>query len=178
MKPQNHYERAFEAYLQQFHVLCLATRERCRALVSEKEYASLKTPDFLITRDGQSWLVDIKGRRFPSGVKHKQYWRNWISQDDLVSMIRWESYFGVGFRGIFVFAYEIVQDKAPLPQERLFSFQERLYAFVAVPAETYQAYKKPLSPAWKTITMSAADFKARAVPLDELLGLGKPPANG
>jgi glutamyl-tRNA synthetase len=33
-----------------------------------------------------SWLVDVKGRRFPSGDEQKQYWKNWSTRDDLRSL--------------------------------------------------------------------------------------------
>ena len=33
-------------------------------------------------------LVDVKGRRFPSGDEQKQYWKNWSTRDDLVSLAR------------------------------------------------------------------------------------------
>lgn len=169
MKPNNHYERAFEAYMRELRVLSLATQERCRALATEKDFASLKTPDFLLSTEGRSWLVDVKGRKFPSGIRKPQYWRNWIFKDDLVSLRRWENYFGAGFTGLFVFVYDIVRDQAPVPQERLFSFQGHLYAFIAVPTGTYHLYQRDLSAAWQTITMPVELFRRHARPLDEIL---------
>ena len=55
-----------------------------------------------------TWLVDVKGRRFPSGDVHKQYWKNWSTRDDLLSLGQWEELFGEGFRGLFVFAYDVL----------------------------------------------------------------------
>ena len=62
----------------------------------------------------------------------KQYWKNWSTRDDLVSLAQWERLFGQGFCGLFVFAYNILGDRAPLPYEQLFKFRDKLYAFVAV----------------------------------------------
>jgi len=31
-------------------------------------------------------LVDVKGRRFPSGDEHHHYWKNWSTRDDLRSL--------------------------------------------------------------------------------------------
>jgi len=38
--------------------------------------------------------------------------------------------FGSSSRGLFVFAYEIAGDRAPLPADRLFAHGDRLYGFV------------------------------------------------
>ena len=60
---------------------------------------SLKSLDFIVSPTGApSWLVDVKGRRFPSG-EQKQYWKNWSTRDDLISLSRWERLFGGQFGG-------------------------------------------------------------------------------
>lgn len=67
-KRENHYEAAFEAYLRRRETPYVAVDETRRALWGG---GSLKSLDFLVARPGGSggWLVDVKGRRFPSGVK-------------------------------------------------------------------------------------------------------------
>jgi hypothetical protein len=115
--------------------------------------------------------VDVKGRRFPSGDIQKQYWKNWSTRDDLVSLAQWERLFGASFCGLFVFAYNILGDRAPLPYEQLFEFRQRLYGFVAVRLCDYAGHARPISPRWDTLAMPASDFRRLARPLDELLGL-------
>ena len=79
----------------------------------------------------------MKGRRFPSGDVQKQYWKNWSTRDDLRSLAQWEELFGPSFRGLFVFAYDVLGDRAPLPAEELFQFRGSLYGFIAVPLSDY-----------------------------------------
>ena len=119
------------------------------------------------------WLVDVKGRRFPSGDVQKQYWKNWSTRDDLRSLAQWEELFGVNFRGLFVFAYDVLGDRAPLRAEELFRFRGSLYGFVAVPLADYARQAHPISPKWDTWAMPAAQFRRCARPLAELLGLAK-----
>ena len=65
MDRSNHYEAAFEAYLQ-WHRLCyVAVDETRRAMLGETRVKSL---DFIVYGPhGARLLVDVKGRRFPGG---------------------------------------------------------------------------------------------------------------
>ena len=69
----------------------------------------------------------------------KQYWKNWSTRDDLCSLAQWETLFGPRFSGLFVFAYNVLGDRAPLPAEQLFEHRGRLYGFVAVRLGDYTA---------------------------------------
>ncbi len=110
----NHYEAAFEEYLRTRGVPYVAVDEAKRSVLSDG--ASIKSLDFIVSSPGPvRWLVNVKGRRFPSGDIQKQYWKNWSTRDDLVSLAQWEQLFGPGFCGLFVFAYNILGDRAPLP---------------------------------------------------------------
>src|SRR5688572_2898382 len=65
----NHYEAAFEAYLRDRRLPYVAVDEGRRALAADE---SLKSLDFIVSPPGaRSWLVDVKGRRFPTGEAHK-----------------------------------------------------------------------------------------------------------
>ena len=87
----NHYEAAFEAYLRSRGVPYVAVDEAKRSLLSNG--ASIKSLDFIVSGGVDisvcpaaggnvcstrpiTWLVDVKGRRFPSGDVQKQYWKN------------------------------------------------------------------------------------------------------
>ena len=171
---ENHYEAAFEEYLRSRGVPYIAVDEAKRSVLSDGE--TIKSLDFIVSSPGPvSWLVDVKGRKFPSGDIQKQYWKNWSTRDDLVSLARWERLFGQTFCGLFVFAYNILGNRAPLPYEQLFKFRHprtgtRLYAFVAVRLTDYAGHARPISAKWDTLAMPAADFRRLAHPLDELLG--------
>ena len=165
----NHYEAAFEAYLRKVMVPYVAVDETRRSLSAG---GSLKNPDFIVSPGGtsRSFVVDVKGRRFPSG-KQKQYWRNWATLDDLRSLARWEATFGKQFTGLLVFAYNIVGDRAPLPPDRLFRFRECLYAFVGVKLVHYVGWAHRISERWDTYAISAARFRDLAEPVDRLFGI-------
>ncbi|MHC4176586.1 MAG: HYExAFE family protein, partial [Planctomycetota bacterium] len=81
----NHYEAAFEQYLRSRGVPYVAVDEAKRSLLSDG--ASIKSLDFIVSAPGETtWLVDVKGRRFPSGDQTTQYWKNWSPREDLQSL--------------------------------------------------------------------------------------------
>jgi hypothetical protein len=168
MKRDNHYETAFEAYLRSKRIPYVATNESRRSLMGEE---SLKSLDFIVSPTGGScsYLVDVKGRRFPSGSgKQKQYWKNWSTHDDLRSMAHWATLFGPQFNGLFVFAYNIVGDRAPLPPERLFEHRGSLYGFVAIRLDHYACWARTVSVKWNTVSIPTARFRDLAEPIDYL----------
>ncbi|MCI0492167.1 MAG: HYExAFE family protein [Planctomycetes bacterium] len=162
----NHYEAAFEAYLRRRRLPYVAVDETRRSLVAN---GSIKSLDFIVSPPGRlSWLVDVKGRRFPSGDEHHQYWRNWSTRDDLSSLAAWQQHFGPGFCSLLVFAYHVVADRSPLPLEQLFEFRGRQYGLLGVRLADYVPYARPLSDSWDTVAMPVALFRRVARPLDEL----------
>ncbi|HEY4312648.1 MAG TPA: HYExAFE family protein [Pirellulales bacterium] len=166
MNRDNHYEAAFEEYLRARQVPYVAVDEGRRSLMAD---TSLKSLDFIVSSSsGNSWLVDVKGRRFPSG-EQKQYWKNWSTRDDLTSLSRWETLFGDRFAALFVFAYNIHGDRSPLPREKLFEHQGALYGFLAIRLEYYAVYARQISPRWDTVAMSVEQFRRFAQPIDDLL---------
>lgn len=166
----NHYEAAFEAYLRDHGVPYVAVDEAKRSVLADG--GSIKSLDFIVSSPGQvTWLVDVKGRRFPSGDEQKQYWKNWSTRDDLTSLAQWETLFGSGFHGLFVFAYDVLGDRAPLPAEEMYEFRNSLYGFVTVSLDAYAQFARPISPRWDTVAMPASDFRRLARPLAELLGI-------
>lgn len=166
-KRDNHYEAAFEAYLRERRVAYVAVDEQRR---SRTAAGSLKNVDFLVSpADGATLLVDVKGRRFPSGAGHKQYWRNWTTWDDLRSLARWQDQLGDRSLALFCFVFHVVADRSPVAPERLFEHRGRRYAMLAVRAADYIRFARPLSAKWQTVSLPAALFRQAAVPFDELL---------
>ncbi|MEX2121223.1 MAG: HYExAFE family protein [Pirellulales bacterium] len=159
---ENHYEAAFEEFLRWRKIPYVAVDERRRSLMDQ---LSIKSLDFIVSSSKERiWLIDVKGRRFPSGL-HKQYWKNWSTRDDLVSMASWENLFGDRFRALFVFAYNIMGDRSPLPAEQLFEFRGMLYGFVAIRLQQYAFYARQLSPRWDTVMMPVERFRELAQPI-------------
>ena len=169
----NHYEAAFEAYLRSRGVPYVAVDEARRSVLADGR--SIKSLDFIVSSPGElTWLVDVKGRRFPSGDETKQYWKNWSPREDLGSLARWEAVFGESFRGLFVFAYNIVGDRAPLPPDQLFEHRGSLYGFVGIELSEYAPLAHPISPSWDTVAMPTADFRRLARPIEVFLGTRQP----
>ncbi|MGY8768170.1 MAG: HYExAFE family protein [Pirellulales bacterium] len=163
----NHYELALEAYLRESKIPYIAVDEKRRSLYSDK---SLKNVDFVVSpvEAQMSWLIDVKGRHFPSGRKHR-YWKNWTTTDDMQSLAQWEQLFGPQFHGLFVFAYQVLGELAPLPEDHLFRFRENIYAFVGIRLDLYHAWARQISPKWKTLAMPTTAFRQMAQPLDLIL---------
>ncbi len=163
----NHYELAFETYLRDHRVAYVAVNEQRRSLVA---HGSLKNLDFIVSpSDSVSLLVDIKGRRFPSGERHKQYWRNWSTWDDLESLARWQDKLGAGSCALLVFAFHVLGTRAPVEVDRLYGFRGRWYAFLAVRVVDYVRFARPLSARWQTVAMPTRLFRQAAFGFDEIL---------
>ncbi len=165
MRRSNHYEVAFEAFLRKRQVPFLAVEERRRPCLEDG--STLKNLDFVVSPPGRSaWLIDVKGREFPG---QGGYWKHWSTREDLLGLRHWETLFGDRFSALFVFAYLICGRCSPLPEERLFSFRRRLYAFIAMPLSVYLPEIRLLSPRWQTFAMSTARFRELAKPFDDFI---------
>jgi len=167
-KRDNHYEAAFEAWLRAARVPFVAVNEARRPDAGRR---SLKNIDFIVSPAVQpeSWLVDIKGRQFPTAGR--QFWRNWSTADELASLASWETLLGPQFCGLLVFAYQVVGDRAPLAADELFFFRGRLYGFLGVRLDHYSSFARPLSTRWNTVTLPVPQFRALARPVREFFGV-------
>lgn len=165
---ENPYEAAFEEFLRARKIPYVAVDEAKRSLLGD---GSLKSLDFIVSiAGGTSWLVDVKGRRFPTASgEGNQYWKNWSTRDDLRSLAAWQRLFGGNFQGLLVFAYDVIGDRAPLPAEQLFEYRGALYGFIGLRLEDYAFHARPISTAWDTVAMPTAIFRQLAVPFESLL---------
>ncbi len=173
MNRDNHYEAAFEAYLRAFQIPYVAVDEAKRALWGD---SSLKSLDFIVSssamqgpatsepESNRRWLVDVKGRRFPSGAQ-KQYWKNWSTRDDLTSLARWQHLFGSEFASMFVFSYHVLDRKLPVPEEDLFEYQGERYGFVGIALDDYAYHARQISPRWDTVAMPCEVFRQLCRPM-------------
>ncbi len=168
----NHYEAALEAYLRQLRIPYLAIDEKRRSLLAD---ASVKNLDFVVTAPGgASWLVDVKGRRFPAG-RGRQFWKNWSTRDDLDSMASWEQLLGPRAAGLFVFAYHLLGRESPVPASAVFTFRGELYGFVGIRLKDYADHARQISPRWQTLALPTTQFRRLARPLADWL-IAKPAA--
>jgi hypothetical protein len=174
---KNRYEVAFERYLRLIRRPCLSNRQERRFLLPNG--STLKNFDNIVQSvDGSAWIVDVKGRLFPSGVRSRRYWKNWTTQDDVLGLLRWEEILNAGGRqyrdhSAFVFAYRVVGSKLPLPENRLFRCYGERYAFFVVPVKTYLTEARLISPRWNTYEAPTARFREIARPADEFFAGAK-----
>ena len=166
MDRNNHYESAFEAYLQ-WHRLCyVAVDETRRAMLGETRVKSL---DFIVYGEGGSRLVvDVKGRRFPTGCKRRprRVWECWSTRDDVDGLERWAELFGPGYQGLLVFTY-LVLPSVQLPEDTadLWTWRGRRYLLRAVAVTDYRQHMRVRSPRWGTVSLPGAVFRELVRPL-------------
>lgn len=164
----NHYEAAFEAYLRHRAVPYVAVDEARRALFAE---VRLKSLDFIVySRQERNLLVDVKGRRFPSGGgRTRRLWENWATAEDIDCLARWEEVFGSGFHAVLVFAYNIVEARYLRLFPDRFEHRARQYGFLAVVLNDYRAHMKTRSPGWDTVSLPGRVFREQVQPFHALL---------
>ena len=167
----NHYEAAFEAYLQGHRLCYVAVDETRRALFGER---SIKSLDFLVFGDdGARLVVDVKGRRFPMGTaeRPRRIWECWSTRDDVDGLERWARLTGPGWRGLLVFVYHVL-DSVTLARdvEDLWTWRGRRYLLRAIPSVDYRAAMRVRSRKWDTVTLPHDVFRSLVRPLCDFTG--------
>jgi hypothetical protein len=187
-KRTNHYDAAFEAYLRRVGVPFVVVDEARRARLNQ---VSLKSMDFIVTAPGsQNLLVDVKGRRFPSGcgperTRPGHKWENWATKDDIDSLLRWQEVFGSGFRSMLVFAYDLLDARAADelaadvgidPRDHIgagaagaFFHRGRVYSFFGVWTDEYKTAMHARSQSWETVSVPSRQYRDLRIPVAELL---------
>jgi hypothetical protein len=165
MDRSNHYEAAFEAYLQ-WHRLCyIAVDETRRAVMGETRVKSL---DFIVYGNGTRLVVDVKGRRFPTGrpEKPRRVWECWSMREDVDGLGRWAELAGPGYQGLLVFAYHLQPNvEVPEDTEDLWTWRGKRYLLRAVAVDDYRQHMRVRSPKWDTVALPCAAFRALVRPL-------------
>jgi hypothetical protein len=166
----NHYEAAFEAYLQWRRLGYVAVNETRRAVVGD---APLKSLDFIVLGpDGARLVVDVKGRRFPLGKpdKPRRVWECWSTREDVDGLQRWAELSGPGYTGVLVFAYHVLRSvELPDDVEDLWTWRGRRYLLRAVTAADYRLHMRVRSPKWGTVALPTAAFRSLVRPLHHFL---------
>jgi hypothetical protein len=165
MKRSNHYEAAFEGYLQ-WHRLCyVAVDETRRCCLGE---TPVKNLDFIVYGDcGSRLLVDVKGRQFAAGQqgKSRKIWECWSHQEDVDGLLRWQGQFGPGYHALLVFTYLLPREmELPEVAGDLWTWRGRRFLLRAVLVEDYQREMRCRSPKWGTVFLPGASFRRLARP--------------
>jgi hypothetical protein len=163
----NHYDAAFEGFLRDARTPYVVVDEKRRAMLQQ---SSLKSMDFIVySQRDRNLLVDVKGRRFPSGGAHGHRWENWATEDDIDSLLAWQNVFGGDFRAVLVFAYHVVEQRRDGQIEPMFEFRERAYAFYGVGVDEYCREMRSRSTSWETVWLPTREFRRMRVPIAEFL---------
>jgi hypothetical protein len=165
MDRSNHYEAAFEAYLQ-WHRLCyVAVDETRRAMLGETRVKSL---DFVVYgENGARLVVDVKGRRFPTGSRRRprRVWECWSTAEDVDGLGRWARLFGPDYQGLLVFTY-LLAPAVELPEDTddLWTWRGRRYLLRAVPVADYCRHMRVRSPRWGTVHLRRSAYRELVQP--------------
>lgn len=159
-----HYEAAFQNYLRARGWPYIPIDEQKKA---ELAGARLKSFDFVVYPPGRpAWLCDVKGRKFPYEVKGgRRYWENWVTREDLAGLRRWREVFGDGFEPMIVFAYWLLADPGEDLPVAAHVVNGRCYAFLCLPAASYEASARQRSSAWDTVDVPRRTFRELAIPM-------------
>ena len=160
-----HYEAAFEDYLRSRGWPYIAVNQHKKAIFSG---ARIKSFDFLLYCPwGTTWLVDVKGRKFPyDGAGGRRYWENWVTREDLEGLAQWQGVFGEGFEAVLVFAYWLTGAGGQLPSAHVHAFRDEYYSFLCISQEDYRRHCRRRSSKWQTVTVPAPIFRRVARPLE------------
>jgi len=183
---RHHYERAFENYLRACRLPYIAVSEARKALLPETARGrdrlprlgpwtdappSLKSFDFVVyaPAPGGNLLIDIKGRRIANSTRNGSplaagRLECWVTQEDVDSLTRWESLFGEGFAGAFVFVYWCDAQPPDALFQEVFEERGRWYAVRSIRVRDYAACMKTRSARWGTVDLPRADFERLSVP--------------
>jgi hypothetical protein len=190
-----HYEQAFEHYLRSMRMPYVAVDEARKALLPSPAPSpasdgsagripeDVKSFDFLIAAPrGGSFIVDVKGRRCRNGSDRSLSalagLETWVTQEDVEGLATWARLFGPGFTPLFVFIYALEQQPPDRLAESLFEFRGRWYFMRSITLKAYEEAMRPRSGRWRTLCLSAADFRRCSRPFSADAGRSALPVAG
>lgn len=170
MDRTNHYECAFESYLQTHRLAYVAVDETRRAVLDGD--LAVKSLDFIVYAKHARLVIDVKGRRFPGGPpkRPRRIWETWSFRDDIDGLDRWAEMAGTDYQGLLVFAYCLHSSvEMPATTADLFLCRGKRYLFRAVCAREYRKHMRMRSPSWDTVNLPRDVFRALVRPFSDFL---------
>ena len=159
-----HYEAAFEGFLRDRGIPCVAVDEAKKALFAN---AKLKSFDFVVySKTGPNLLVDVKGRQLRNRSSRKGF-ETWATEQDVNDLMQWEQVFGEGYKAILTFIYWI--DPPMHPEPGMYLHRGRWYWLMGVDLSEYRNHMRRRSAKWETVSLPAEDFRSLARPIESWL---------
>jgi len=161
----NHYELAFENWLRDNHTKFTRIDESKRAKLGK---VSIKSFDYFVyAGKGNTIIADVKGRKFKgSSFEKLSSLQCWVTEADITDIEFWQKIFGDGHHSVFVFAYDVENVDVDFDGRDVYDYDGKRYLFFCVGIDKYKKNMKVRSPKWKTVTLSADDFRACAIEID------------
>ena len=165
---QNHYEEAFEAYLSVNGIEYVRVSQESRFCGNG---GKLKSFDYLLKpRQSKGLIVELKGRTFRgSTLEGLRGLQTWVGSDDIEGLSNWLALSDQQYRAGFVFAYFLESSVLDDNEPGTFEYADRNYAFYWIEFSRYRRAMKIRSRSWRTVYLSAEDFRASAVQMDKIL---------
>ena len=162
-----HYEAAFEAFLREKGIPCVAVDEAKKALFAN---AKLKSFDFVVySKNGPNLLIDVKGRQARSrgSPGARGSFETWATEQDVNDLVQWEQVFGDGYKALLTFIYWI--DPPLAPEAGMFEHRDRWYLLYGIDLAEYRNAMRRRSAKWETVSLPAEEFRSLARPLESWL---------
>ena len=166
----NIYEQVFACWLSENRIPFQCVEQLKRFTGQEGD---IKNFDFLVAGDTAfPVLVELKGRTFHgaslAGLKGLD---GWVTLADVEALSYWQGFFQKekpGARAFFVFVFAFEQIDVETDGQAVYDFENERFLLLAVPLERYRGCMKPRSPRWRTVSISAEDFRRDAVPVRDI----------
>ena len=171
----NTYERAFENYLAENRVSFVPVNQQHRAVFRRDR---VKSFDFLLYRNrAVPVIAELKGRLYKGKSLTKLTGLQcWVNIEDVRGLLNWQTAYDRQSRdghltgeGWFIFAYRLENIDVETDGREIYHHGDDRYMFYAIKADDYRQFMKTRSPKWKTVTLSADDFRKLAVPVRDML---------
>jgi hypothetical protein len=167
---QNEYERAFENRLSEQKVRFARVDQSHRCVLGRTD---IKTFDYVLyPKEGGCVLVELKGRVFRGGsLAGRKGLQCWVQGEDVTALEHWRERFAeemAEVQAVFVFAYQVEKMAVDCDGLDVYDSGGRRFVFLAIRHEDYRRCMKRRSVRWKTVSLSAADFRQQSFPAEQI----------
>ena len=115
-------------------------------------------------------IAEVKGRTFKgTSFVNMSGLECWVTMDDVEGLVNWQKVMGAKHTAVFVFVYHIQNVDVDFDGRYVYELNGNKYVFFAVELDDYRKFMKLRSPKWRTVNLSAENFRECAVQMQQLL---------